>query len=119
MTYCIGLLLNDGLVMVADTRTNAGIDNFSSYKKLHTLAATRSPRQVLWLYGARDKQHHPFAAEVRRLMGALGHGSSWVCYSTPSSADATPGDYDATGHLTRAVLERVGIGLLMRHLPLR
>lgn len=29
--------LNDGLVMIADTRTNAGIDNISTYKKLHTL----------------------------------------------------------------------------------
>ena len=38
MTYCVGMLLNDGLVMVADSRTNAGVDNFSSYKKLHTLA---------------------------------------------------------------------------------
>jgi putative proteasome-type protease len=34
------MLLEDGLVMIADTRTNAGVDNFSSYKKLHTLAAT-------------------------------------------------------------------------------
>jgi len=40
MTYCIGMLLEDGLVMIADSRTNAGVDNFSSYKKLHTLAAT-------------------------------------------------------------------------------
>jgi putative proteasome-type protease len=32
------MLLNDGLVMMADTRTNAGVDNFSSFKKLHTLA---------------------------------------------------------------------------------
>jgi putative proteasome-type protease len=38
MTYCIGMLLNAGLVMIADTRTNAGVDNFSSFKKLHTLA---------------------------------------------------------------------------------
>ena len=38
MTYCIGMLLNDGLIMMADTRTNAGVDNFSSFKKLHTLA---------------------------------------------------------------------------------
>ena len=38
MTYCIGMLLNDGLVMIADTRTNAGVDNFSSYQKLHLLA---------------------------------------------------------------------------------
>ena len=38
MTYCVGLLLEAGLVMIADTRTNAGVDNFSSFKKLHTLA---------------------------------------------------------------------------------
>lgn len=37
MTYCIGMLLNEGLIMMADTRTNAGVDNFSSFKKLHTL----------------------------------------------------------------------------------
>jgi putative proteasome-type protease len=37
VTYCIGLLLDQGLVMMADTRTNAGVDNFSSFKKLHTL----------------------------------------------------------------------------------
>jgi putative proteasome-type protease len=37
MTYCVGMQLNDGLVLIADTRTNAGIDNISIYKKLHTL----------------------------------------------------------------------------------
>src|SRR4051812_49806753 len=37
MTYCLGMLLDAGLVLVADTRTNAGVDNFSSFKKLHTL----------------------------------------------------------------------------------
>ena len=38
MTYCVGLLVRDGLVLVADTRTNAGIDNISIYRKLHVLA---------------------------------------------------------------------------------
>lgn len=38
MTYCLGMMLNDGMIMMADTRTNAGVDNFSSFKKLHTLA---------------------------------------------------------------------------------
>jgi len=33
MTYCVGLFLNDGLVMLADTRTNAGVDNVSTYSK--------------------------------------------------------------------------------------
>jgi len=37
MTYCLGMLLDAGLIMIADTRTNAGVDNFSSFKKLHTL----------------------------------------------------------------------------------
>jgi putative proteasome-type protease len=38
MTYCVGVLVRDGLAMIADTRTNAGIDNISIYKKLHVLA---------------------------------------------------------------------------------
>lgn len=40
MTYCLGMLLESGLVLMADTRTNAGIDNFSSFRKLHQLANT-------------------------------------------------------------------------------
>lgn len=35
MTYGVGLLVDEGLAMIADTRTNAGVDNISSYKKLH------------------------------------------------------------------------------------
>jgi putative proteasome-type protease len=35
MTYCAGLLVGGGLVMIADTRTNAGLDNISTYRKLH------------------------------------------------------------------------------------
>ncbi len=38
MTYCVGLRLRDGLVFMADTRTNAGIDNISVFQKLHTWA---------------------------------------------------------------------------------
>ncbi len=38
MTYCVGLLVKAGLVMIADTRTNAGIDNISVFRKLHILA---------------------------------------------------------------------------------
>jgi putative proteasome-type protease len=37
MTYCLGMLLRDGLVMMADTRTNAGIDDLSVYRKLRIL----------------------------------------------------------------------------------
>jgi putative proteasome-type protease len=36
MTYCCGILVREGLVMIADTRTNAGLDNVSTFRKLHT-----------------------------------------------------------------------------------
>jgi putative proteasome-type protease len=35
MTYCVGLYLKDGLVMLSDTRTNAGVDNISIFSKMH------------------------------------------------------------------------------------
>lgn len=35
MTYCVGLKLDRGLVFAADTRTNAGLDNIATFKKLH------------------------------------------------------------------------------------
>ena len=35
MTYCAGILVRDGLVMFADTRTNAGFDDVSTFRKLH------------------------------------------------------------------------------------
>ncbi len=36
MTYCVGLLLNEGIVCLSDTRTNAGLDNISTYRKMFT-----------------------------------------------------------------------------------
>lgn len=36
MTYCVGLRLDNGLVFMSDTRTNAGVDNFSRTKKMFT-----------------------------------------------------------------------------------
>ncbi len=36
MTYCVGLLLNEGMVCLSDTRTNAGLDNISTYRKMFT-----------------------------------------------------------------------------------
>jgi len=35
MTYCVGLKLDRGLVFASDTRTNAGLDNIATFKKLH------------------------------------------------------------------------------------
>lgn len=34
MTCCVGMIVDDGLVMVADSRTNAGVDHVSIYRKM-------------------------------------------------------------------------------------
>jgi ferredoxin-NADP reductase/MOSC domain-containing protein YiiM len=88
---------------------SAGIGVTPVLAMLYALVAARSTRQVLWLHAARDRKHHPFAAEVRRLMLALSHGHRYVCYSKPDSFDKKGEDFDATGHLSRSVFDEVGI----------
>ncbi|KNG93121.1 proteasome-type protease [Pseudaestuariivita atlantica] len=36
MTYCVALALDAGIVCMSDTRTNAGVDNISTFRKMHT-----------------------------------------------------------------------------------
>lgn len=37
MTYCLAVKLDDGIVFLSDTRTSAGVDNISIYRKMHVL----------------------------------------------------------------------------------
>jgi len=90
---------------------SAGIGATPVLAMLYALAAARSTRQVLWLHGARDRQHHPFAAEVRRLTLTLTQGRSYICYSRPSSRDKMGEDFDAAGRLSRSVFDEVGLPL--------
>jgi ferredoxin-NADP reductase/MOSC domain-containing protein YiiM/ferredoxin len=76
---------------------------------LHALVATRSTRQVFWLHAARDREHHPFASEVNRLILALTRGRSYVCYSKPGSGDKMGRDFDATGHISRSAFDAAGV----------
>ena len=34
MTYCIGIRLNAGMVFLSDSRTNAGMDQISTFRKM-------------------------------------------------------------------------------------
>jgi ferredoxin-NADP reductase len=88
---------------------SAGIGATPVLAMLYALAAARSTRPIFWLHTARDRQHHPFVPEVRRLMRALTHGSSHVCYSRPGAHDAMGEDFDATGRLSRSVFDELGI----------
>ena len=34
MTYCVGMVLDRGLALMSDTRTNSGVDNISVFRKM-------------------------------------------------------------------------------------
>jgi MOSC domain-containing protein YiiM/ferredoxin-NADP reductase len=88
---------------------SAGIGVTPVLAMLYALSAAHSTRQVLWLHSARDGEHHPFAAEVRRLMLALTNSRSYVCYSRPEPRDQIGKGFDAAGHLSQAVFAEIGL----------
>jgi ferredoxin-NADP reductase/MOSC domain-containing protein YiiM len=88
---------------------SAGIGATPVLAMLHALVEAGSARRVIWLHGARDRKHHPFAAEVHRLMSALTHARSYVCYSRPGEEDRLGEDFDAVGHVSKSVLDEIGI----------
>ena len=88
---------------------SAGIGVTPVLAMLYALAESRSTRQVWWLHQARDRRHHPFAAEVRRLMRVLPQGRSHVCYSRPGPDDRISEDFDSAGRLSESVFEAIGV----------
>jgi putative proteasome-type protease len=50
MTYCVGLLVDTGLVMLSDSRTNAGVDQINTFRKMATFV--RAKDRVLVLMSA-------------------------------------------------------------------
>jgi ferredoxin-NADP reductase/MOSC domain-containing protein YiiM len=60
---------------------SAGVGVTPVLSMLHTLAAIDSPRQVWWLYAAREQSQHPFAAESQALLHQLSNSHSRVFYS--------------------------------------
>ena len=38
MTYCVGICVQDGLIFLSDSRTNAGVDHINTYSKMHVFA---------------------------------------------------------------------------------
>jgi putative proteasome-type protease len=79
MTYCVGLYLDEGLVMLADTRTNGGMDNIACFAKLHVFhrpgermiaAATAGNLAVSQavINLIQDGLPHPDSKEIRTIL---------------------------------------------------
>ncbi len=51
MTYCVGLLVDTGLVLLSDSRTNAGVDQINTFRKMATFQRTDDRVLVLMSAG--------------------------------------------------------------------
>jgi putative proteasome-type protease len=87
MTYCLALRLDEGLVFLTDTRTNAGLDDVSTFRKLHVLRPADDRLFVLEAAGSLATTHEVLDRIERDL--------------------AAPGDHESlatVGHLFEAAL---------------
>jgi ferredoxin-NADP reductase/MOSC domain-containing protein YiiM len=88
---------------------SAGVGVTPVLAMLYALAAEVSEREVWWLYGARNSLEHPFADEVRTLLGRLANAHACVCYSQPGPEDHPGRDFDRVGRLTPDVLDSLQV----------
>src|SRR5262249_8982566 len=63
---------------------SAGVGATPVMSMLHALAAERSQREIWWIYGARNRNDHPFAEESRSLLKQLSRGRRYIVYSRPA-----------------------------------
>jgi ferredoxin-NADP reductase/MOSC domain-containing protein YiiM len=88
---------------------SAGVGATPVLAMLHSLAAEASQREVWWLFGARNRDEHPFAQESRICLRSLLHSHSYILYSRPGKEDQPGLDFDAPGHLNVTVLKEIGV----------
>ncbi len=51
MTYCVGVLVDEGLVFLSDSRTNAGVDQISTFRKMTVFERPGDRAMVLMTAG--------------------------------------------------------------------
>ena len=95
---------NNPLVLLS-----AGVGATPVMSMLHALAAEKSPREIWWIYGARNRVEHPFAEESHFLLKQLSRGRGYIIYSKPAATDSVGKDFDASGHIESALLKSIGV----------
>lgn len=76
MTYCVGLKVNEGLVLLSDTRTNAGFDNISTYKKTYIFERPGKAVVTILAAGSLSVTQTVLAKIAEQVDDVVGVGSS-------------------------------------------
>jgi ferredoxin-NADP reductase/MOSC domain-containing protein YiiM len=87
---------------------SAGIGVTPVLAMLYQLAASRSEREVWWLYGARGPAEHPFAAEAHDLLKSLPRAREHIFYSAAAPAERHRA-HAARGRISQQALAALGI----------
>src|SRR5258708_14607389 len=99
MTYCVGLLVDTGLVMLSDSRTNAGVDQINTFRKMWTFQ--QATDRVLVLMSAGN------LAITQAVVNLL--------HETPEGSDDRPLLHQASNMFNAAQM----VGGALRQLPER
>jgi len=100
MTYCIGLLLRAGLVVIGDTRTNAGVDNIATFRKLQVF---ETPGERVITIATAGNLAVTQAVVSQMIEGVPGpDGSVQTLHTVPSMFELA----QFTGQVVRMVRER-------------
>lgn len=74
MTYCVGVMLEKGLIFASDSRTHAGVDNFASFSKLSLFE--RAGDRVIVLLSSGNLGGTQAVISILRQNGARADGPS-------------------------------------------
>jgi len=96
MTYCCGAMAREGLVMIADARASARLDNISTFRKLHIFEKPGERAVMLATAGnlsvtqgvvnfIADGSMNPEAAEPKNIMTATD-----MLHAAPATIPAPP-----------------------------
>ena len=80
VTYCLAMRLDSGLIFLSDTRTNAGVDNVGTFRKLHVIKAGDDRLFVLQAAGSLATTHEV----LYRIDRDLGDAGATVSLATVS-----------------------------------
>ncbi|MEO0424960.1 MAG: proteasome-type protease [Pseudomonadota bacterium] len=104
MTYCVALRLNAGLVMLSDTRTNAGVDDIAKFRKMFAWNVPGDRAFVLMTAGNLAITQSVISLLQERIDNDDGNGHLYNARSIYRMAELI-------GDAMREVQERFGPGL--------
>jgi putative proteasome-type protease len=111
MTYCVAVKLKAGLVFLSDSRTNAGLDQISTFRKMIVYEKSQDRFMVLLTAGnlsiAQSIREILQVEHVKDTSAASGEEESITIWNAKSMFDATR----VLGQAVRRVYERDGASL--------